>query len=129
MRVERCADQTRETLDGFYTSNPETPPEEVELNNAMRSLIGRLRSLDDPREVFGLTSIKTLILLSRNSCASPWFVRVVGGPSRYSIEYLLPEHQAPWPDACVGGVARSEDEVVRMILIGMEKSGGWSTAG
>ena len=39
----------------------------------------------------------------------------------YRIEYLLPERHAPWPDAYVMGEARSDDEAVETILIGMGK--------
>jgi len=43
----------------------------------------------------------------------------------YFIEYLMPEHVAPWAHAYVRGTALSEDDAVRMILTAMEKSGGW----
>lgn len=41
------------------------------------------------------------------------------------VEYLLPAVQAPWPGAYVTGTAHSLDEALEMILIRMDRSGGW----
>ena len=92
----------------------------------MLSLIERLRSLADDRQVWGLTSHFTLCLLAADTYQSPWFVRAVAVDRHsYFIQYLMPERLAPWPDASVGGTARSEDEAVEMVVKAMELSEGW----
>lgn len=123
MQLNRCSDQTRQTLDEFYASM--TEPKGA--GEAMLSLIQRLRALSNPRKLYGLTSRGNLILLSSDSYQSPWHVKFIALDRRnYFIEYLIPESLAPWPNAYIKGEARSEDEALKMILIAIEKSAGWT---
>ena len=93
----------------------------------MLDLIARLRALPDERRVYGLTSHYQLCLLAEDTWQSPWFVKVVAIDRRnYRVSYLVPERLAPWRWAYVHGKAESEDEAVRMILIAMDRSEGWS---
>ena|SRR5215469_2169389 len=120
MHLTRCKDQKRATLEEFYT-------EARDLGKVMLDLIARLKASPDERQVYGLTSHYHLCLLSQDTSASPWFVRVIALHERdYHIEYLMPESEAPWPKAYIRGEARSTDDAIRMILTAMEKSGGWS---
>ena len=79
---------------------------------------------------YGLTSHWHLCLLATDTGQSPWFVKVVATDRRnYHVSYRMPERLAPWRGAYVHGDAESEDEAVRMILIAMGWSGGWSQLG
>lgn len=132
MHITRCQDQKHRTLEEYFGQeiHPEDPrPYEYDDEGAMISLIQRLRALPDVRQVYGLTSGRELCLLAQDMQSAPCFVKIGAVSKRmsmYFIEYLVPPHKAPWPQAYVTGMASSEDEAVQMILLGMEKSGGWS---
>ncbi len=124
MRLDKCTEQGRQTLDEFYAEvvahNPST-------GQAMIDLIAQLRELDHPNHVWGLTSHTRLCLLAQDTSASPWYVIVEALNKRnYTVEYLMPSDMAPWPNARVYGRARSADAAVQMIVTAMERSGGWS---
>lgn len=129
MHLTRCKDQSRGTLDEFYGEIRDTnQPGCRQGGEAMLDLIARLRALPDDRHVYGLTSLGRLCLLSKDTYTSPWFVIVSAlDEKNYYVEYLMPEREAPWPNARVRGEARSTDDAVRMIVTAMEKSGGWSS--
>ena len=128
MHLTRCKDQKHATLEEFYgEARDSSEPVSRSGAAAMLDLIARLRALPDGRQVFGLTSHYQLCLLAEDAYTSPWFVRVSASDERnYSIEYLMPKHESPWPHAYVRGEARSADVAVQMIQTAMEKSGGWS---
>lgn len=128
MHLTRCKDQKHATLEEFYGERRDSDDFiSRKIGETMLDLIARLRALSDERHVFGLTSHYHLCLLSQDTYTSPWFVKVIGADQRdYVIEYLMPEHQAPWPHAYVRGEARSVDDAVRMVITAMDKSGGWS---
>ena len=127
MHLTGCKDQSKQPFDDFYTEVLQW--ENVvgrEVGAVMLALIARLRALPNDRRVFGLTSHLRLCLLAEDSWKSPWFVIVSAlDKNNYYVDYLMPDHIAPWPRAYVRGEARSEDETVRMIEIAMEKSEGW----
>jgi hypothetical protein len=127
MHITRCKDQPNHTLDEFYTEASQSQSSATrETGKTMLELLVRLRALPNGRRVFGLTSHYHPCLLVDDDYTSPWFVMISALDKRnYFIEYLMPEHIAPWPHAYVRGTARSEDDAVRMILTAMEKSGGW----
>jgi hypothetical protein len=124
MRLTRCADQSRATLDEFYAVENENPFPDGK--RAMLDLIARLRSLPDEQCVWGLTSLYRLCLLAEDTWKSPWFV-IIGASNRdeYHIEYSMPSYLAPWPEAYVKGEAKSIDQAVQMIVTAMQKSEGW----
>jgi hypothetical protein len=118
MYVTRCQDQKSKTLDEFYADIADYPPDR-ECGTAMLNLIARLRELPDERRIYGLTSHYRLCLLAEDTYRSSCFVIVIALDKRnYFIEYLMPE-------SAVRGEARSENEALQMILLAMEKSGGW----
>ena len=93
----------------------------------MLSLLVRLRELQDGRYVWVSRSDCLLCFFAADNDETPCVVKVATFDARnYLVEYLMPDHVAPWPDAWVSGVAPSEDEAVQMVLTGMEKSQGWS---
>jgi hypothetical protein len=66
------------------------------------------------------------MLLAHDNYETPWYVSVWAiNNTNYHIDYLIPEDTAPWSGARVKGEARSEDEALKMIQIGFEKSGFW----
>lgn len=92
----------------------------------MLGLMARLRALPNAIQVYGLTSLDRLRLLAEDSWKSPWYVIIAALDARhYFIEYLVPDHSAPWRNAYMKGEARSEDEAMEMIVTAMEKSEGW----
>ena len=128
MHLVRCHDQKSKTLDEFYKEISEHDGAvDHEIGKTMLSLLARLRALSDGRCVWGLTSHYRLVLLAQDSYETPWFVIIAVLDSRnYFVEYLMPEHVAPWPQAYVRGEARTEDDAVQMVVTAMEKSEGWS---
>lgn len=129
MHLTECQDQKSRTLEEFYTEVSQQ--ESVvcrEGGKAMLDIIARIRALPDERRVFGLTSHQRLCLLAQDTFRSPWYVIISALDGRnYSVEYLMPEHIAPWPHAYVKGEASSEDDAVQMIVTALEKSEGWSS--
>lgn len=121
-------DQKSATLDKFYTETSELDTySNREGSKAMLDLMARLRALPDERLFFGLTSHSRLCLLAKDTYQSPWFVIISAlDKSNYFVEYLMPQHIAPWPNAYVRGEARSEDSAVQMIVTAIEKSEGWA---
>ena len=127
MHLTRCKDQKSATLEEFYTKTSELDSQtNREGGKAMLALIARLRALPDERLFFGLTSHSRLCLLAEDTYKSPWFVIISALDKRnYFVEYLMPKHIAPWPNAYVRGEARSEDSAVQMIVTAIAKSEGW----
>ena len=120
MHLTRCQDQKSQTLDEFYSMIG---------CKTMLDLLERLRGLPNERRVYGLTSVDRLCLLAEDTSASIWYVIISAldeGEWRYFVEYLMPQHSAPWPVAMVRGEARNEDDAVQMIITAMENSEGWS---
>jgi len=127
MNLTRCKDQRSKTLDDFYREISEHDnATDREGGRTMLDLIARLRASPDKREVYGLTSHYRLCFLAEDTSRSPWFVIVAALDKRnYFVEYLMPKDVAPWSNAYVRGEAKSEDDVIQMILTAMDKSGGW----
>lgn len=126
MRLTRCSEQTLgEPLGEFYAAAARAE-HGSETGAAMLRLVELLLAAPDERRVYALASSDRLCLLSRNAIRSPWFVVVTGdGAGGYQVQYLMPQRLAPWPNAYVGGEARSAPEAVRMILTAMDRSEGW----
>lgn len=124
MILERCKDQ-KGSIEEFY-QRLAAHSESREGAAAMLALIAKLRaSSPADRMVWCLTSLHRLCLLSSGS-ATWWVIVAAADESDFLIEYRLPDSAAPWPDAYVRGEAKSVEEALRMTLIGMENSEGWS---
>src|SRR4051812_5028723 len=119
MHLTRCQDQKSKTLDEFYSEvSQKGEPVSRSGGKAMLDLLERLRALPNEQRVFGLTSHARLCLLAEDAYTSPWFVIISALDKRnYFVEYLMPEHVAPWPHAYVRGEARTEDDALQMIVI------------
>ena len=140
MHIARCRDQAPQTLDEFYRElSGSRSGSEARVGQAMLRLLERLQAWPDERRVYGLTSHAHLCLLAEDTSTSPRYVSFVACDQRYyTVEYLMPERLAPWPNARVTGevfaawfagdprLRAAEDEALRRILVAMDKSEGWS---
>jgi hypothetical protein len=128
MVLARCKDQGTETLDAFYEGFAKRGTAVGTDGRAMLDLFAALQMWSDTRQVWGLTSLAALYLLSSDDSSSPRYVKVLalsyGG---YEIEYLMPAEIAPWPQAWVRGEAATVHDAVRMLGVAMDRSGGWAT--
>lgn len=127
MILERCTDQKPNTLDAFYAeiASAEDPISRSG-GLAMLDLLAALRGYPNPRQMWGLTSHYRLCLLAQNTYIAPWYVIIAALDHRnFSIEYLMPEKNAPWAGAYVKGEAQSLEAAVAMVLIAMDRSEGW----
>ena len=125
MPIVRCSDQKHQSLEEFYLERLQEK-KSSDMGKAMLSLIDSLNSAFKQTTIFGLTSHYHLILLSQDSFKTDWYVSVVAlDDKHYFIEYLIPEKIQPWPHAKVKGEARSLDDAMKYISIGMSESLGW----
>jgi hypothetical protein len=123
MKLERCRDQPSKALDEFYGSLAASDhPESKSTGEAMLALLARLRMLDDPRQVWGLTSHYRLCLLARNTYQSPWYVIIIAiSETLFAIEQFVGDHQ-DYERVQVGSL----DAAVTAILRAMDQSCGWA---
>ena len=128
MHLTHCHDQKQQTLEEFYTELTQQKSYVCrEGGKAMLDLIARLRALPNEQRVYGLTSHHRLCLLAEDTYLSPWFVIASALDKRnYYVEYLMPDSVAPWKGAYVKGEPCSEDDAVQMIVVAMERCGGWN---
>jgi len=125
MPIIRCSDQKGQSLEEFY-SEKRTHKDSLEIANVMLSIIDLLNREFSNTTIFGLTSIYHLNLLAHNSYQTDWYVSIIALDERnYHIEYLMPENKRPWSYAKVKGDAKSLEEAMKFISIGMYESNGW----
>ena len=131
MRVPRAWDVPNGRWGAQFYERHACSEDEVSrsIGEAMLVLLRELRESTAPHEVWGLTSHYHLCLLAENRCDTPWYVQVIGYEGRYQIEYLVPQVEAPWPEARVRGDASSARAAVAMILTALVRSGGWRSQG
>jgi hypothetical protein len=92
----------------------------------MIELISRLETAIGERSVWGLTSHYHLNLLAADDSTSPSYVSIAPPASGvFTIEYRMPAAEAPWHNAHVIGETKSVVDAVAMVLVGLERSGGW----
>jgi len=127
MPFRRASCQKSKSLRAFYEEVAADSHVVVgEAGRLMTELVDDLEQAFRDIPVWGLTSHFHLMLLAADDSATPWFVSVtppVGGS--FTIDYLLPEFEAPWPNARVTGEAKSVKAAVEMVLLAIEKSRGW----
>ena len=68
--------------------------------------------------------------LFNNDKSDKFYISIAGYQSKhyneFIIEYVIPEDKRPWEDALIKGQTRDLEELKKMIIISMIKSGGWS---
>jgi hypothetical protein len=92
--------------------------------DAVLRLIHRLQNFPDDRTVFARFAVDYVCLLAEDYNTAEIFVGAfvwfkLWPSGEYEVEYA--QSEAPWRGA-------SEEEAFEMILVGMEKSGGWPAA-
>jgi hypothetical protein len=128
MAFQRATCQSRRSLREHYEAEANgSDPHVAPAARLMIQLIERLETTFQDRSVWGLTSLYHLKLLAADDWKTPWYVSIAPAVSgRFAIEYLLPEGEAPWPNARVLGESESVEAAVDMILLAMQKSRGWT---
>ncbi|KQW36545.1 hypothetical protein [Rhizobacter sp. Root404] len=125
MHVEMLSGRT--TINDFYGPNGFLVAIHRQPHDgAMLALIGALRDVPSSLSAYGMTHMHQLGLRAEDDERAPELVMLMAS-SMYgiSIEYLLPEDEAPWPYAWVKGDTQSVDEAKEMVLTAMRRSGGW----
>jgi hypothetical protein len=92
----------------------------------MLSLIKHLQEWYRKTEVWGLTSHLNLSLMAKPDSNDYKYVHIEAtGGGEYTIGYLIPPSEAPWPKAHVIGYAKDIPEALKYIAIATRRSGGW----
>ena len=125
MPLVRCSDQPSKSLEEFYTEISNGG--DVDIAASMLEIIRRINGLFKETTIYGLTSLYHLKLLAEDTYQSPWYISIISSdPENTWIDYMLPQHQQPWPNARVKGEAASHDEAIKYIIIAMTESGAWA---
>lgn len=120
--MRRESSQSHRTLHEHYLRLV-GDPEVAEGGWSMVLLLDALPALAARYEVWGLTSLYTLVLLAEDDWRSPWWVRVsydLQGHA-YHVRYDLAD--GPW---LVTGLAYSVQDALVRIETAMIRSGGWT---
>ena len=94
----------------------------------MLELIPLLEEALSERNVWALTSHKSIVLLAKDDYTSPGFVTIIPKPAPdapYEIHFVASATESPWPDAIVMGNAATKERAVEMVLTAIARSDGW----
>ena len=130
MPITRCPDQSDDSLEEFYRWIGTTPAAwAVGTADAMGLLLTELNTLFKQTQLWGVTSHAKLNVQNYPDTAAGSFVSIIGssgaGQLWYTINYQLPAHKCPWPNAQVTGEADSLARAIDYLLIAMRESEGW----
>ena len=126
MPIRRCSDQNRCSLREFYLEfKISKDMQSQKLGEAMLEWIDAIDKEFKEIQIWGLTSITHLVLLSKDDWQSRWHVRLISNGDEYIIEYLMPNDLAPSPRAYVKGKCNSLEEGMGMVKVAIERSKGW----
>jgi len=121
MTIIRSKSQQHQTLTEFYTEAAESNDRTTsDLGKEMLKWIDLLSKKLPKLEVWGLTSLYRLVLMSSDTYESIWSVIIVGKPTHYRVQYLMPKVGAPWKNAYVIGETDSLDEAVELTVTAMQ---------
>ena len=95
--------------------------------SAMRALLAELRADGSGQCAFGMTHMHVLGLRAIDDERAPELVSIRAvHENLYHIEYVIPEHLAPWIPAWLRGEPTSTVEAADMVQKAMKLSGGWT---
>jgi hypothetical protein len=121
MPITRCKDQssTNQTLNEFYKF--------INNNNSgigasMSKLIESLNFIFYESEIYALTSVHFLVLLSDNTWDSKWVLRLFTNGKEYKLDELYDENV----DLSKPLIYSNETDFINKILDSMKKSGYWN---
>lgn len=126
MPILRCFEQNRQTLEEFYQEwSTSIEPSSISIGKAMLQILEKINHTFLGLDIYGSTSHAHLILHSTNTNDSDWYVSIIAMLDEFHIEYKLPRHKAPWPDATTKGATKSLEEFMKYLVIAMKESEGW----
>lgn len=132
MELIRITAQARESVGEFYAREAR---EQIKLGNHvmgsllefMHDCLKVIQSTIDRPPVFAVTSHYRLRLISGDNYVLPTLVTlepVIDGPKNCAIQisYELPQAEAPWPFACVSGIASHSIEAAEMVRVALTRN-------
>ena len=127
MPIKKSSDQRKITLEEFYIELSETSTNQsVDVGKKMHEFVKMINETFKETKLWGLTSHERLVIQSKDSSKSKWYVIISNiGTDDYYFEYLMPENKQPWLNAMIRGQARSLKEAKKYLLIAMKESEGW----
>lgn len=127
MPIRRSKSQVHSTLQEFYEEFANGDHEILRrIGKTMLQWIKRIDESLPYATIYGLTSHMHLVLMPGETYRDDWAVRLMGTDNDYSVQYLMPKEDAPWPNAYVTGEFSDFDEAVEMSLKAIKLCGLWS---
>ncbi len=133
MPITRNTNQSEISLEEFYLESISIGEKfgkendfNVRAGKSMIQLLEMINEIFKDTQIWGLTSLKRLVIQKENDWKSDWYIIITGGGhEQYTIEYLLPKNIRPWENARVRGEAKNLEEAKRYLIIAMNECGGW----
>lgn len=127
MPLTRCSAQKSQSLEETYSELAQSDIVVSSiLGNSMLNVIEFIEATFHQTEIFGLTSVHHLVLLSEDNWQSEWYVKIIiTGWNEYHIEYKMTKDIQPWENAIVKGQTQSFEQFKDFIIIAMFETQGW----
>jgi len=128
MPLKVCKNHSSRTLIEIYKENANDQDGTMWQSQSenMIELINFINQHFKETNLWGLTSLMRLVLLTENDTASKWYVTIANsGTNEFYFDYSIPENESPWPNGSVTGVAQTIEEAKKFIAISMHKSSAW----
>jgi len=123
MPIIRCQDQPGQTLQEFFT---DTDVLEIKkAGEAMLKLIAQLNRIFKQTVIYGLTSLNRLVLLSKNTYTSPWYVIFASDGVKYYVDYKRTNEETIELSISKSLKTDNIEEAVKLVLFAMRRSEGW----
>ena len=129
MEVRRITDQSQPLEEHYaaYLSEPRTAPHYVEVGRRMLELLRFLPAIEGP-PVWAVTSHENLHLVASDDYRQRSLIVIRGGgfgeAFSFSIEYPMPDCEAPWPGARVLLATHDTWQACEMVAYGLSKATG-----
>ena len=129
MPLKRISNQKSQTPEEFYldlSKESSTGSGSKDRNTAMLTLIKIINDFFIETNIWALTSLHRLVLLTQDNWKSKWYIIIsCFNDKEIYFEYLIPAEKHPWPDAKVTGTANSLNQAKEYLLIAMRETDGW----
>lgn len=124
MPIKRSKSQPSQSLIEFYTEIEDNTTNY--LGETMLKWIDRLSAELPHLEIWGLTSLYRLVLMSSETHEGEWSVIIIGSENNYRVDYLIPKDEnPPWENAYITGTTIDFEEAVKMSILAIKKSKAW----
>jgi hypothetical protein len=124
MPINRSSQQTRMTLEEFYSQN-EVGKDYSLIGEQMLAFLKVINETFTETKLWGLTSHYRLVIQKEDKPDADWLIIVSTLAGQFYFEYLIPKTKAPWENAFVTGTAKSLEEAKKFLLIAMIECEGW----